>query len=355
MKKYFAQMFATILLGALFVSCSSKQTVNTPSNTENLPTPSKESTLTQASTSTITPATFTLTPTIEPTSTPSPLPATLERATIKAFGPVCGSTNIYGSEISPGGKWVAVICQSENGTEDSPLEIISTDHSKNWKMYYRDFFKGNSGYDHHDSLIPYRWSKDGRFLYAFSGARLSGCCWVGGRNTLLVRLNLETGEQVEFLNATDYTFLFDFIISDSDNYLIFAPLTNQSNDLIIWDLQTGKTRTITLQFEYPIDLYYAIISPNEEKIIVQLFKFYDADRDFKLDAIALIDLKTHEQKVLISGLSLKEEELYPVRWLDNSQVLLNTVAPDYRDYPAYSAEEWIININTGELVKSEKP
>jgi len=172
----------------------------------------------------------------------------------------------------------------------------------------------------------------------------------------LVRLNLETGEQVEFLNATDYTFLFDFIISDSDNYLIFAPLTNQSNDLTIWDLQTRKTRTITLQFEYPIDLYYAVISPDEEKIVVPLFKFYDADSEFKLDSIALIDLKTNEQKLLISGLSPKEE-LYPVRWLDNSQVLLNSLNPYYRDLPANQEDNkyWIINIDTGELIPTTKP
>ena len=309
----------------------------------------KENTLTKVSISTIT-------PTIELTSTLSPLPATLERATIKAFGPVCGSSNIYGSEISPNGKWVATICIGENGTEDSSLEVISIDRSKVWKMYYHDYVRRNIGYDHHDSLLPYRWSKDGRFLYAFAGSRLSGCCWAGHRNTLLVRLNLETGEQVEFLNATDYAFLFDFIISDSENYLIFTPLANRFNELTIWDLQTGKSRTVIIKFEYPMDLYYAIISPDEEKIIVPLFKFYDADSEFKLDSIALMDLRTNEQKLLISGLSPKEE-LYPVRWLDDHQVLLNTVAPYYRDYPTYkdTAEDWIVNTNTGELVKAEKP
>ena len=338
-----------IFLGALLVSCNSVQKVNTPSNTENLPTPSKENIPTKVSTPTAT-------PTVVFTSTPSPYPTTIEEATIEAFGTLCiGSKYIRGSETSPDSKWIAAECYRENGQEESPLQVVSIDGSKNWKIYVRDYKKGD--YDRHDTPIPYRWSKDGRFLYAMVGSRFDGCCWVGRRYVLLVRLNLETGKQIALLNTGHNSgFAFDAIISDSDRYLFFTPPSDQSYNFAIQDLQSWKTRTITLKFKYPMDLNYSVISPDENKILVPLFKFYGTDFKFKLDSITLIDLKTNEQKLLISGLSPKQE-LYPVRWLDNSHVLLNSLNPYYRDDPAYrdSAEDWIINTNTGELVKSEKP
>jgi hypothetical protein len=164
MKKYFTQMFVTILIGALFVSCSGTQTLNTPSNTENLPTPSKESTPTKFATSTTTP---TVESTLAPRPTPTPRPTTFADATLEAFGYICSDSGGRGTEISPNGKWITANCISENGTEDSPLVVVSLDHSKKWKLYYHDYLKESvgAGYDHHDSPMPYRWSKDGRFLY----------------------------------------------------------------------------------------------------------------------------------------------------------------------------------------------
>jgi hypothetical protein len=229
-------------------------------------------------------------------------------------------------------------------------------HIKTWKIYYGDFAKGNHTDDRHDTIVPYRWSKDGRFLYATASSRLSGCCWIGRRYVLLIRVNLETGEQVEILNATDHSSSlgFDFIISDSDRYLIFVSPTSQPYDFAILDLLTWETQAVSLKFPGTLDLYFAVLSPDEKKLVLQTYEWNETLSDFEMDSIILIDLKTNKEKLLVSGLS-REKVLYPVRWLDNTHVLLNTVAPNYRDYPVYQAEDWIVDINTGELVRSEKP
>jgi len=323
---------------------------STPSNTKTHPAPSR--TLTSKNTSTTT-----TTPTAEFTLTPSPFPTTSEQATIEAFDSLCtNSKDIYGSSISPNDKWIAAACYSENGEEISPLQIVSMDHTKTWKIYYRDFAKGNNTDDRHDTIVPYRWSKDGRFLYATASSRLSGCCWVGRRYVLLIRINLQTGEQVDILNATNHSssFPFDFIISDSERYLIFVPPTSQPYDFAILDLLTWETQAVSLKSPRTLDLYFAVLSPDEKKLVLQTYEWNETLSDFEMDSIILIDLRTNEEKLLVSGLS-REKEFYPVQWLDDTHVLLNTVPLPYRNYPIYQAEDWIINIITDELVKAEKP
>jgi hypothetical protein len=296
----FTSIFITMLFGIMLVSCNSTQKGNTASNTENPPTPSKESTPTKFATSTTTP---TVESTLVPRPTPTPRPTTFADATLEAFGYICSDSGGRGTELSPNGKWITANCISENGTEDSPLVVISLDHSKKWRLYYRDYVKESvgAGYDHHDSPMPYRWSKDGRFLYILVGSRFEGCCWKGHRYTLLLRLSLETGTVVEFLNATDLNaaFPFDFIISDSDRYLFFTPPTNQPYSFAILDLQTGNTQTVSQEFPGTIDLYYARISPDENKIVIPLFKFYEETLEYKFDSLALFDMSTGEQRLII--------------------------------------------------------
>ena len=227
--------------------------------------------------------------TIAVTSTPTltPFPTTPAQATIEAFDSLCigskkdfytiGSKDIHGIEISPNGKWIAATCYWENGKEESPLQVSSIDRSRDWKIYYSDYifsrYKIDLSLSRDDGVIPYHWSKDGRFLFATVGSRLDGCCWIGGRYVLLVRLNLETGEQIALLNAEYYTaYTFDFIISGSDRYLLFTPPSNQLYDFAILDFQTWETQEVFLKFQKDIDVAYAIISPDDDKVIFPLFK-----------------------------------------------------------------------------------
>lgn len=349
-RQRYMSFLATIFIIILFVSCSSKQAINTPSKTKKPPTPIRTITSTKIPTTTIT-------PTAEFTLTPSPIPTTSEQATIKTFSSsICvDASYILSSNISPDGEWISSECIGSLESPNSYLELTNIDKANDWKVYYNNFSK-DTLYDHKDIIVPYHWSKDGRFLYAVARTRLSGCCWVGSRFTLLIRVNLETGEQLEILNATDLNlaFPFDFIISESERYLYFTPPTNQPYSFAILDLSTWDTRTIIIEFPMSMDLYLGKISPDETKLIVPLFKYYEERFELKLDSIALIDLETNEQKLLISGLS-PEKEFYPVHWLDDNRVLLYDSDPWYWDHPTFqdSVGHWILDTNTGELTRSE--
>lgn len=352
-------MLVLILPGAMFVSCSSTRALNTPSNTVNIQTSPKQSTSTKTATSTITPSiTSTITPTIEPTPTPSPLPATLERATIKAFGALCANTReIFESRISPNGKWIAVECIGENETQDSPLRVTSIDHSKDWKIYYRDYTKGNKEYGSKNIIVPYRWSKDGKFLFAVSPTNASGCCWIGGKYVLLVRLNLETGEQTELLNVSDPSAHgpITFTISGNDRYLIYNSSTPQQYalyDFAILDLLSQKTQVIKLGFLKFIDLDFAVMSPDDKKIVLPLFENVEFN-DFRVVAICMIDLTTGKQELLISDLK-QGEELYPIHWVNSDQVLLSSIDPNI-SYSQTPEEYWLLDIYTSQLTKTKKP
>jgi len=324
----------------------------------------KRSTVEKQSTPTIF-LVLTASPAIAVTSAPivTPFPTTPAQATIEAFGSLCigskkdfytiGSKDLHGIEISPNGKWIAATCYDENGKNESPLQVSSINRSRDWKIYFSDYIfsvylnKIGVTLDRHDGVIPYHWSKDGRFLYATVGSRLDGCCWIGGRYVLLVRLNLETGEQVALLNTDYYSAnTFDFIISDSDHYLLFTPPSNQPYDFAILDFQTWETQKIFLKFQKDIDIVYAKISPDEGKVILPFFKNPEFN-DYYVDSIALIDLMTGKQDVLISNLT-PENELFPIRWVDNSHVLLSNINPVY-NVGNQNASYWLLDINSGQL------
>jgi len=279
----------------------------------------------------------TVLPTMTVTSTPlvTPYPTTPVQATIEAFDALCiGSREISSSDISPNGKWIAATCYDENGKEESPLQVSSIDHSREWKIYFSRYIfsvylnKVGLSLDRHDGVIPYHWSKDDRFLYAIVGSRLEGCCWIGGRYVLLVRLNLETGEQIALLRTDYYSAnSFDFIISENDRYLLFSPPSDQPYDFAILDFQTWETQQVFLKFEEDIDVAHARISPDASKVILPLFKQLEFN-DYYVNSIAFIDLITGDQNILISDLT-PENELFPVRWVDNRHVLLSNINPVY--------------------------
>ncbi len=280
--------------------------------------------------------------------------STARVSTVADFGPLCtASKEILGSEISPNGKWIAAECYWENKKEESPLQVVSLDHSKNWKIYFHDFVKGNTDYGRKNIIVPYRWSKDGRFLYFVSPTIGSGCCWIGGKYVLLARLNLETGTQEELLNTIDpsSTLPISFTISENDHYLLFTPITDQSYDFAVLDLRSKEIKVVKLEISKPIDLEFAVMSPNEDKIVLPLFKNIEFN-NYVVDSIALADLRTNEQKVLISDLK-EGEELYPVRWADEEHVLLSSTNPG--NAQSSTVEYWLLNISTGQRERVRNP
>ena len=184
-------------------------------------------------------------------------------------------------------------------------------------------------------------------------SKLEGCCWTGGIYVLLIQLNLETGEQKELLNATDYAadLPISFTISEDDRYLLFTPTTQQPYDFSILDLLSLEKRIVDLDVQKPVDLSYAIMSPDDEGIVLPLYKL--ADLGYVVDSIVLINLSTNQQKVLVSDLQ-PGEELFPLRWLDDEHVLLSDMIPgDWVGKP--EAKYWSLDTNTGERERVEKP
>jgi hypothetical protein len=329
----------------LIASCSKAETIQASPTEERQSTPAVVPSVTISSAVAI-------------TSTPlvTPYQTTPAQATIETFSSLCiGAKKILESEISPNGQWIAAICYWENGKEESPLHVVSIDHSREWKIYYRDYGKSHSG-DRHDAIMPYRWSKDQKFLYAVAGSRLSGCCWIGGKYVLLVRLDLETGEQTEIINGTDFgsDLPFSFTISENDHFLLSTPLTNQPYDFAVSDLLSGESRVIKLEEPKPINLEFAVMSPFEDIIVLPLFKNIEYN-DYEVESLALVDLKLNEQSVLVSNLEASEE-LYPIRWIDEEHVLVSSANPSATHYfNEPPIEYWSLDTNTGERKIVDNP
>jgi hypothetical protein len=356
MKKYSKISVLTILLGAFLLSCNTANVTQTPLGLKNQTTPTVLPITTNKPTIT---STATL---IYPTPPASYATLQVAHATAEALGNICiGAKDIYALEISPNGKWLAANCYSENGTEKSPLQASSIDGSQNWKIYYSDYIlnsisdKMGLSLDRHDGVIPKYWSKDGKYLFATVGSRLDGCCWIpGSRNVLLVRLNLETGEQAALLRTDYYSAnVFSFIISDSDRYLFFTPPSyNLPYDFAVLDFQTWETQEIFLKVSGGVHMDYAKLSPKEDKVILPIFKYnsyndYDSFDNFYPDSIVLIDLVSGKQNILISDIK-PEEELFPTQWIDDNHVLISNVNPVYNSGDK-TERRWILDINSGEL------
>jgi hypothetical protein len=325
MKKYLQKTLTAIVVTTLLISCSRVESI-------------------QPSPSPVIPSSPTVTPlptlTVVPTTTP---------ITLGALNHVCiPNRPMKGWEISPDGKWMASGFYSDD-EKDSLLQVVSMDCTKVWKVALSKY-RENDPIDPHDTFTPYRWSRDGRFLYARVGQRMSGCCWIGLRSVLLVRLDLETGEQVEILSSD---FAFDFIISDSDRYIAFTPPSGQLYDFAVLDQETQKIHEVILEFRDNIDLIYAVLSPREDKIVLPLFQNIEYD-SFFIDAIALVDLTTGKQELLVSDLT-QGKELYPVRWADENHVLLSNIDPKFDQGHQAAAQYWLLNIDSHKLEKTEKP
>lgn len=328
-------LVATAFCG-FFWSCSVRKTVqvSTPVETENTPA--------------ISPSAIPITTLGSPTS---------EEIAVTSLGPLCtNSKDILGSEISPNGKWIAAQCYWENEGDESPLQVVSLDRSKDWKIYFHDYVKGSTEYGRKNIIVPYHWSKDRRFLYAVSPTIGSGCCWIGGKYVLLVRLNLETGKQTEIIKGTDFgsDLPFTFTISENDRFLLFTPITDESYDFTVLDLVSWETRVVKLkpEFDKDINLEFAVMSPYEDIIVLPLFEHLEFN-EFKVHSIAMIDLTTGEQSLLVSDLK-QYEELYPIQWIDADRVLLSSTNPSIW-YEQESAEHWSLNIKTGQREKLQKP
>ena len=267
-------------------------------------------------------------------------------ATIAAFGARCEPSTVdYGeAELSPDGRWVALMCHGNDLEKNSSLRVFSLEGDTEWSVYFADYAKGTE-YDRHDMLWPYHWSRDGRYLYAAAESRASGCCWIGwGR--LLVRLNLVTGQQTEVVNFVPQIPArlpgVDFSFSPSDRYFLYIPQGGE-DQLFVLDLATWSVRVIALAVERG-SAGHTLMS-NSDKRVILVFREYpeESKGDLTFGSLVVIDLNSGSQRRLISGLDYHKTPL-PVRWVDDHQVLLQG-ADGY----------WLLDVDTTELTPTVGP
>jgi WD40 repeat protein len=333
--------FPLLVITLLLSACS-----NAPAQST-IP-PRITSTATFQSTETPTP---TETPTLRSTKTPvskkvMAITETYEaqlsvEATVAALGTICQSPSInYLARISRDGQWIAIACQGVDGEIDSHLQVISLQGDKKWTIHYADYAKGTY-YDRRNRINLAHWSTDGKYLYATSESTVSGCCWIGW-DLLLIRLNLETGQQTVIADYIDKAAGMNISFSPSDKYILYIPQDGENN-LHIWDMQASKERVIKLE-DTGAGAGHALMSNDDQKVILVLRDYpkeYQGDLTF--GSLVLIDLKNGSQIKLLSGMDYHETPL-PVNWQDNDHVLLQK-----------NSEYLLLNINTGELTEAEEP
>ena len=293
-----------------------------------------------SSVSTLTPKN---TETMQPSNTPRPIiptetlppQARVEAAltgTVKMCEPPADD---WHGEISPDGNWFAVVCRGGYAILDSYLQVISIDGGKEWVINGVDYVKDDSLYP----LYPYHWSVDGKYLYASAGTRASGCCWIGG-DVLLVRLDLENGQQTEIANfVEEIPYGLSFSISADDRYFLSTPFES----LQLVDLQTGEKREFVIDFGDG-SIGNPLMSLDDSKVILMLREYPpEIQGDLTYGSLILVDLDNSSQKKLLSGMDFNETPI-PVIWLDNENVLL-------RNEDTY----WLLNIKTAKLTETTKP
>ena len=216
--------------------------------------------------------------------------------------------------------------------------VFNPENELRWQIYYKDYHRDpEHAYQDRNGISLFHWSKDGRYLYATSSSIASGCCWIGWYK-LLVRLNLNTGEQVAIINYTDNIFpMTDISFSPSDRYLLYF----KSGNLMILDLFTWENKVVELN--YGASAGHAVTSGNDDKVILVLREYPEpSEGDLTYGSYVIIDLVSGTQTKFSTGMYYGETPL-PIKWENEDQVLLK--------YDGY----FLLNIYTGELTKVENP
>ncbi len=284
------------------------------------PTPTQKPAETKSPTPAVSPATLTPSPSLTPVATICDPPARQDA-----------------SEISPDGQWTAVQCEGKDGVVDSYLRVVSRPGGQVWTVRFADYAHGEK-YDSQDKVYAFHWSHNGKYLYASALSRWEGCCWVG-HEQLLVRLNLENGQQTEIVNYIGALSPVDFAFSSDDRYFLYIPQGDEN--LYIQDLHTWRKRTIKLDFKTS-GAGYALMSHDNQKLILMLIEVSQNNQQWdQRGSIIIINLQNNAQRKLVSDMPFENIPV-PIRWQDEDHVLL------YRD-DGY----WLLNIHTGEIVETQ--
>jgi hypothetical protein len=165
----------------------------------------------------------------------------------------CGAAYAIMS-VSPDGNWMASNC-----FDQKKFIVLSRDGSKQWLITYQEIlrlYKGTSlDYIYIDSIDPYHWSADSRYIYFFIYLQPQpsfGSPYVDFEMDLtsrpIYRLDITNGIWTEFTPPANYL---SFSPTDRRLVTIYANIAGCLNDpcpveISVLDLKTGDKATYTL-------------------------------------------------------------------------------------------------------------
>jgi len=205
-----------------------------------------------------------------------------------------------GTGMSPNGEWIYF----SNG---SVMELFHADGRRVGKYSFYDLY--GSGSEFHDGyLSPVLWSRDGRYLYLAISFGEGGPGPYFGYKASLARVNLENGTWKD----TGISGVFSF--SPTETHIIYS--TNIT-EIRVRDLHTGEEVVYFAPTVYP---YFGefVWSPDHEKVIfVGVPENWDViEGTF---ALFMFDIENHSMTIVYENAL---PFYYPLRWIDESQVLL---------------------------------
>jgi len=329
-----------IILSIFLVSCGENtitETVTLSITTTVAPSPflSLTNTQTQNPTNTIAPTktpnpttTNTPTTTIQPTPTiPRETITVLE--TVKAFLPICNPGVFW--ETSQDRQWIVdrdcIGGNSENALFH--LKVLNILDGREWQV---DFDTVEFGYDD-GSFWPEHWSKDGRFLFVSVFRQMDGGGFEFMNATMLLRLNLLTGEVTQILPDGFHTFAF----SPGSEKLAYVT----DNKINILNFESWGKESYQLNMDY-CRIGDLIWSPSEDKIIFQT-RTCTEDDYFEFLSYNLVVLNL-SSGTLNQVLSSTEELPRALKWEDENPVYFE------KDYSDQAQDKcWVLNFEKGEL------
>lgn len=251
-------------------------------------------------------------------------------------------------------RWTVIVClplKEKMGL--GYTQIINHNGSIVWTISYDNFklpehyhYLGASSVDRKHNSLYLRPS-----LTNWSGWSPS---MLFGMGDTIYRINLDTGELTTILPEIENGYYFDSSISPNYQYLVFSD-SRQANLIHILNPLDGKTiKTIALDENYVITGDFTWTSSGTKLIFVAGINGWEQEKAgisiFRLDmnTLNLQTLLLNDKRNLVPWPNSNSYEL----WLGNNILNLASIKVSENDF---SANEWAINIETGQLIQIATP
>lgn len=224
---------------------------------------------------------------------------------------------------SPDGKWVAYIF-GLFGNKDYKLSVVNFEDTIIWNINQINF--GTESW-----FIPYRWSRDSRYLYFNIYAAIDGYVpFYQGMG--LQRLDVQNGQISEILPSyfetldsgrTIYNWdLAQFSLSPEDDKLAYINRMEDGVQLVIRDLNTNKEKSIF--FDEYTDAGDILWSPKQDYLVLAASN--GTDWSNTISFIELVELDSLTTKNILRNM---KPVIIPLMWLNNHMIFVKEFGGRY--------------------------